>query len=98
LNRSADGWMWGDAYGHLAEDAADAWHQQREVEQRRQLDEMQACYLAELHTRAWRQQREVEQRRQLDELQARYLEDMAKLRKLQALQAELDALEQDLPK
>ena len=70
MNRSADGWMWGDAYGHLAEDAADAWHQQREVEQRRQLDE----------------------------LQARYLEDMAKLRKLQALQAELDALEQDLPK
>jgi len=70
LNRSADGWMWGDAYGHLAEDAADAWHQQREVEQRRQLEELQACYL----------------------------EDLAKLRKLQALQAELDALEQDLPK
>ena len=70
MNRSADGWMWGDAYGHLAEDAADAWHQQREVEQRRQLEELQACYL----------------------------EDLAKLRKLQALQAELDALEQDLPK
>ena len=70
MNRSADGWMWGDAYGHLAEDAADAWHQQREVEQRRQLEELQACYLG----------------------------DLAKLRKLQALQAELDALEQDLPK
>ena len=68
MNGRADGPIWGDRWG-LPDDDADAWHAQQQLDRRRSLEELQACYL----------------------------EDLAKRRKLQALQDELDRLTREIP-